>query len=108
MIGKILNFNGLKFKARMGRITLFAGALVFSVGIFYSNSAWGQTVPSAAEPQRLDKRFEKPVNPRSVMEPEIPETKSQTPPADLKKIRFILKKIEVKGSTVYSQSAFKR
>ena len=108
MIGNILNFNGLKFKARMGRIARFAGVWVFSVGIFYSNSAWCQTVPSAAEPQRLDKRFEKPQNPRSVMEPEIPETKSQTPPADLKKIRFILKKIEVKGSTVYSHSAFKR
>ncbi|MZH05307.1 MAG: ShlB/FhaC/HecB family hemolysin secretion/activation protein [Nitrospinae bacterium] len=108
MIGKILNFKGLKFKARMGRITRFAGVCIFLVGIFCSDSAWGQNVPSAAEPQRLDKRFEQPQAPGSVMEPEIPETKSYTPHADLKKIRFILKKIEVKGSTVYSHSAFKR
>jgi len=108
MIGKILNFNGLKFIGRIGRIAGFAAVWVLSAGIFISDPLWAQTVPSAAEPQRLDKRFEQPEVPRSVMEPEVPETKSYNPPADLKKIRFILKKIEVKGSTVYSHNAFKR
>ena len=73
-----------------------------------SNLSRAQTVPSAAEPQRLDKRFEQPKVPDSVMEPQIPKTKSYKPPADLKKIRFILKKIVVKGSTVYSHNAFRR
>ena len=108
MIGKILNFNGLKFKGRVGKIALFAAVWVFSAGIYISDPLWAQTVPSAAEPQRLDKRFEQPEVPGSVMEPEIPEAKSYKPSADLKKIRFILKKIEVKGSTVYSHNAFKR
>lgn len=108
MIGKILNFNGLKFKGPRGRIVGLAVAWVFSVVFFVSDSSWAQSVPSAAEPQRLDKRFEPPQVPGSVMEPEVPETKSSKPPADLKKIRFILKKIDVKGSTVYSHNAFKR
>ncbi|MEK9627605.1 MAG: ShlB/FhaC/HecB family hemolysin secretion/activation protein [Nitrospinota bacterium] len=81
---------------------------LFSVGILNSNPSGAQTVPSAAEPQRIEKRFEKPLAPGSVMEPEIPESKSNKPPADLKKIRFILKKIDVKGSTVYSHNAFQR
>jgi hemolysin activation/secretion protein len=108
MIGKLLNFNGLKFIGRVGRVALFAAMWVFSAGVYISEPLWAQTVPSAAEPQRLDKRFEPPQVPGSVMEPEIPETKSYKPSADLKKIRFILKKIEVKGSTVYSHNAFKR
>lgn len=107
-IGKILNFKGLKFKVRRGKIAVFVAMCVFSAGILVSESSRAQTVPSAAEPQRIDKRFEPPQVPGSVMEPEVPETKSYTPPADLKKIRFILKKINVKGSTVYSHNAFKR
>jgi hemolysin activation/secretion protein len=103
-----LNFNGLKFLSRVGRVALFAAVWGFSAGIYISDPLWAQTVPSAAEPQRLDKRFEQPEVPRSVMEPEVPETKSYKPSADLKKIRFILKKIDVKGSTVYSHNAFKR
>ncbi len=92
----------------MGQIACFAAVWAFSAGIIFPASSWAQTVPSAAEPQRLEKRFEQPQVPGSVMEPEVPETKSYSPPKDLKKIRFILKKIEVKGSTVYSHNAFKR
>lgn len=103
-----MNFKGLKFKVRRGKIAVFVAMCVFSAGILVSESSRAQTVPSAAEPQRIDKRFEPPQVPGSVMEPEVPETKSYTPPADLKKIRFILKKINVKGSTVYSHNAFKR
>ena len=76
MIGKILNFNGLKFICRIGRVVGFAAVWGFSAGIYISDSLWAQTVPSAAEPQRLDKRFEQPKVPGSVMEPEVPETKS--------------------------------
>jgi hemolysin activation/secretion protein len=108
LIGKLLIFNKLKFKGRIGRAAGFAAVLAFSAGIFISDPLWAQTVPSSAEPQRLDKRFEKTEVPGSVMEPEVTETKSYKPSADLKKIRFILKKIEVKGSTVYSHNTFKR
>ncbi len=108
MIGKILNFKGLKFKVRRGWLADFFVLWVFTGAVLLSDLCRAQTVPSAAEPQRLDKRFEQPKIPGSVMEPEVPETKSYRPPADLKKIRFILKKIEVKGSTVYSHGAFRR
>ena len=109
MIGKILNFKGLKFDARWGRVTVFV-ALSFLAGgvVLVPGLSWAQTVPSVAEPQRLDKRFEEPKVPGSVMEPEVPEAKSYKPSKDLKKIRFILKKIVVKGSTVYSHNAFRR
>ena len=109
MIGKILNFKGLKFDVRWGRITVFVALSVLAGGmVLVPGLSWAQTVPSVAEPQRLDKRFEQPKVPGSVMEPEVPEAKSYKPSKDLKKIRFILKKIVVKGSTVYSHNAFRR
>ena len=109
MIGKILNFKGLKFDARWGRVAVFVALSVLAGGVvLVPGLSWAQTVPSVAEPQRLDKRFEEPKVPGSVMEPEVPETKSYKPSKDLKKIRFILKKIVVKGSTVYSHNAFRR
>ena len=109
MIGKLLNFKGLKFIVRRGRIAVLVVSSVLSGGmVLLSGLSWGQTVPSVAEPQRLEKRFEQPTVPGSVMEPEVPKTKSYKPPADLNKIRFILKKIVVKGSTVYSHNAFRR
>ena len=109
MIGKILNFKGLKFDARWGRVAVFVAFSVLAGGmVLVPGLSWAQTVPSVAEPQRLDKRFEQPKVPGSVMEPEVPETKSYKPSKDLKKIRFILKEIVVKGSTVYSHNAFRR
>ena len=109
MIGKILNFKGLKFDVRWGRIAVFVALSVLAGGmVLVPGLSWAQTVPSVAEPQRLDKRFEEPKVPGSVMEPEVPEAKSYKPSKDLKKIRFILKEIVVKGSTVYSHNAFRR
>ena len=109
MIGKILNFKGLKFDVRWGRVAVFVAFSVLAGGmVLVPGLSWAQTVPSVAEPQRLDKRFEQPKVPGSVMEPEVPEAKSYKPSKDLKKIRFILKKIVVKGSTVYSHNAFRR
>ena len=109
MIGKILNFKGLKFDVRWGRVAVFVALSVLAGGVVLVPAlSWAQTVPSVAEPQRLDKRFEQPKVPGSVMEPEVPETKSYKPSKDLKKIRFILKEIVVKGSTVYSHNAFRR
>ena len=105
---KTLKFLGLKLIVRRDKIAVFLAMSVLSGGVLMPGLSWAQTVPSAAEPQRLDKRFEQPKVPSSVMEPEVPKTKSYKPPADLKKIRFILKKIEVKGSTVYSHNAFRR
>ena len=109
MIGKILNFKGLKFDVRWGRVAVFVAFSVLAGGmVLVPGLSWAQTVPSVAEPQRLDKRFEQPKVPGSVMEPEVPEAKSYKPSKGLKKIRFILKKIVVKGSTVYSHNAFRR
>ena len=108
MIGKILNFKGLKFDARWGRVAVFVALSVLARGVVVPGLSWAQTVPSVAEPQRLDKRFEQPKVPGSVMELEVPEAKSYKPSKGLKKIRFILKKIVVKGSTVYSHNAFRR
>ena len=109
MIGKILNFKGLKFDVRWGRIAVFVAFSVLAGGmVLVPGLSWAQTVPSVAEPQRLDKRFEQPKVPGSVMEPEVPEAKSYKPSKGLKKIRFILKKIVVTGSTVYSHNAFRR
>ena len=57
MIGKILNFIGLKFIDHIGRVAIFM-AVWGGAGNFMVSPLWAQTVPPAAEPQRLDKRFE--------------------------------------------------
>ena len=102
MIGKILNFKGLKFDVRWGRVAVFVALSVLAGGVvLVPGLSWAQTVPSVAEPQRLDKRFEQPKVPGSVMEPEVPETKSYKPSKDLKKIYSSLLKDAPKNGKLF-------
>ena len=93
----------------MERIVLKpAVCICFLVCCFISSNLKAQTVPSTAEQERLEQRFKKPVQQKSVIEPPIPETEKQVSLDEMKKIRFVLKKINVEGSTVYAQHLFNR
>ncbi|SVD42366.1 uncharacterized protein METZ01_LOCUS395220, partial [marine metagenome] len=93
----------------MERIVLKpAVCICFLVCCFISSNLKAQTVPSTAEPERLEQRFKKPVQQKSVIEPPIPEPEKQVSLDEMKKIRFVLKKINVEGSTVYAQHLFNR
>ena len=71
-----------------------------------STNLEAKTVPSAAEPERLEKRFERPRRPALAIEPHIPETDKPVSRKEMKKIRFVLKMIHVEGSTVYAHRLF--
>ena len=93
----------------MERIPVKLAACIGFLGCFLiSTNLEAQTVPSAAEPERLEKRFEKPLQPESVIEPTIPETEKPVSLEEMEKIRFVLKKINVEGSTVYAHHLFDR
>jgi hemolysin activation/secretion protein len=79
----------------------FSSILVlFSTGI-----AWGQ-IPKPAQPERFDQRFDKPLVPKSTLEPVAPEVKKPIPLVEMEKVKFILKEIIVEGTTVYQGSDF--
>ncbi|SVA98817.1 uncharacterized protein METZ01_LOCUS151671 [marine metagenome] len=84
----------------------FATYLYVIIGFFYSSNLQAQTVPSTAEPERLEQRFKEPMQPKSSREPTIPETEKPLSLEKMKKIRFVLKKINVEGSTVYAKHLF--
>lgn len=67
------------------------------------NSFSAPTIPGAIEPGRIEKRFEKPVEPKSQLLIEVPEKVEQIPPKQAKKIKFELSVIELSGNTVYSK-----
>ena len=93
----------------MERTPLKLAACMGFMGYFLiPTSLEAQTVPSAAEPERLEKRFEKPLQPESVREPHMPETEKPVSLEEMEKVRFVLKKISVEGSTVYGHHIFNK
>jgi hemolysin activation/secretion protein len=93
----------------MGRTALkIAVSIGFLMSTLNSSILDAQTVPSTAEPERLEQRFKKPVQPKSKSAPTIPETEKPIALKEMEKIRFVLKKINIEGSTVYAQNLFNR
>ena len=84
----LINIFNLFFRIRIPQA--FVGMFAFFAGILLFHSSWAQTVPPTSEPQRLDKRFQKPSFPGSEVEPKVPSGKNYVPPEELKKIQFIL------------------
>jgi hemolysin activation/secretion protein len=63
-------------------------------------------IPKPAQPELFEKRFEKPVTPKSTLEPVVPEYKEPPAPSKMEELTFILTGIVVEGSTVYTDSDF--
>lgn len=77
--------------------------------IIVGGLAWpvdAQTIPGSAAPDRIERRFDPPKQPRSTTEPLVPELPSDRGvPAGAADIKFILSGVVVEGSTVYADSA---
>ncbi|WP_148207495.1 ShlB/FhaC/HecB family hemolysin secretion/activation protein [Paramagnetospirillum magneticum] len=68
-------------------------------------SAMAQANFSAGDdPGRIEKRFEQPRKPQSVIEPQAPEVDEQLPPEESDKIIFTLNDVAIEGATVFPVS----
>jgi hemolysin activation/secretion protein len=89
---------------------LKAGLLIAGVSAALSGMislSWAQTnLPAGEQPGRIEKRFEPPRLPQSVIEPTIPETPEPLPPEQADRIRFTLTGVTVEGARVYSEAEF--
>ncbi|MBF0560980.1 MAG: ShlB/FhaC/HecB family hemolysin secretion/activation protein [Alphaproteobacteria bacterium] len=65
-----------------------------------------QRIPGSIEPGRIEKQFEKPLVPQSVLEPVVPDTPEQAPPSNAAQIRFKLTGLVVEDSTVFKETDF--
>lgn len=82
------------------------GSILF---LFISASvSYGLDLPATADPGRLSKDQEKKPAPQSELEPVVPEREGKIARSELRKIRFELKGVRVKGSTVYKKMEFRR
>ena len=59
-----------------------------------------------AAPGRFEKRFEKPSAPRSTVVPVKPETLKPVFPPGLKEVKFTLRKLVIRGSTIFTKITF--
>jgi len=63
-----------------------------------------QSLPGSIDPGRIEKRFEKPYQPKSQPKIKLPEKVEQIPPEQADKIRFDLVGITLQGNTVYANT----
>ncbi len=94
--------NAFKKKSRYFAIGALLGGLAF-LGAMVATTAMAQTAP---EPGRIEKRFEKPIEPKSTLEPIVPEMEGPMPPEQAEKIKFTLTGLSIEGSTIYPETAF--
>jgi hemolysin activation/secretion protein len=80
----------------------------FILGLMAPQIVMGQNIPSSAAPERIEERFRKPVRPKSTSKPRKHKLSDVQAPKDLEKIKFVLKKLVVEGSTIYSNKSFSR
>lgn len=92
-----------------GRGLLPIAALSLCLFSLLSTPVSGQTVPSSAEPERLEDRFKERVRPRPDLKrkaaPRLPELPASE---ELDRIKFVLKGVIVEGSTIYEQGELNR
>ncbi|AVM75125.1 ShlB/FhaC/HecB family hemolysin secretion/activation protein [Magnetospirillum gryphiswaldense] len=90
----------------MSRSRLVLTAGVCLAALTATANAWAQVnvavVPGGADPGRIEKRYEAPRKPQSVIEPQAPEIDEQMPPDQSDKIRLTLNGVSIEGATVFS------
>ncbi len=97
--------NGLKTVT--GWLAVFVLQLVFAGTLAAQISPQGRDQTyKQANPERFDERFEIPPVPESTVVPIQPDTLKPLFPQNLKKVRFQLKELKVRGSTVYADTQF--
>jgi hemolysin activation/secretion protein len=75
--------------------------VLFIITLISISNIQAQVLPGSIEPGRIEKGFEKPIEPKSQLEIKIPEKVEQVPPEQADKIRFNLVGITLQGNTVY-------
>ncbi len=65
-----------------------------------------QTVPPAAEPEAIEKRLKKSIDPKSTLDVIVPQTEKQVPPKEAEKVMFTFSGLTISGSTVYRNTDF--
>ena len=82
-----------------------AGLVAATACAFGAVDAFAQTVPRSAEQERLEKRFEEPVTPKSVLEPMIPEFDGKPlPPEKAGEIKLTVQGVVFEGRTALSEA----
>ena len=93
---------------RLYRFTLsiFISALaVTTVCVFGVTGAFAQTLPGSAEPGRIEKQFEVPTQPKSVLEPIIPDVDGKPlPPEKAAEIKLTLQGVVFEGRTALAEA----
>jgi hemolysin activation/secretion protein len=86
------------------RSSLAAGVCLLALTV--SADAWAQVnvaaTTGASDPGRIEKRFEQPRKPQSVIEGQPAEVEQQLPPEQSDKIRFVLNGVSFEGNSVFS------
>lgn len=81
-------------------------AIIAVVGVGFFASANAQTIPGAADPGRVQQRFEPQPQPRVTTDQIVPQVEPERQiRGEAAKIKFVLHSLTVEGSTVYGTAA---
>ena len=81
------------------------GFVIATACVLHVANASAQTLPGPAEPGQIEKRFEEPVTPKSVLEPMIPEFDGKPlPPEKAGEIKLTLQGVVFEGRTAVPEA----
>lgn len=93
---------------RLYRLTFsifLSGLTIATAGVFGTADAFAQTLPGSAEPGRIEKQFEVPAKPKSVLEPVIPDIDGKPlPPEKAAEIQLTLQGVIFEGRTALAEA----
>jgi len=84
------------------RSLLTAGICLAAMTAADAGAQVNATVPAGTDPGRVEKQYEQPRKPLSVIEPKPPEIDQQMPPDQSDKVRFVLNGVAIEGATAFS------
>lgn len=85
------------------QLLLFATLAVIALSVAAAPAYSQTTVPSPAEPGKIEERFEEPRSPESGDVPIVPAPEEALPPEEFEQIRFTLQGVRFVGVTVYEE-----
>src|SRR5262245_61307244 len=90
--------NFLKFDAGLRGL---AAACAIGASFLVAANVAAQTIPPSADPSRIPQRFDTPRTPTVDPRLETPNVQPALPPEQARRVRFVLRGVEIAGSTVY-------
>lgn len=83
------------------RVSGAGSVAILLVAACTAGGAWAQTVPPGVDPGRIPGRFEPPRTPGVDPRIELPTVQPALPPDQARRIRFVLRGVELNGVTAY-------